>query len=176
MTGRTRVKICGITRPEDAVVAVQAGADALGFVFVAQSPRAISVADARRIASRLPAFVMPIGLFLDASAASVHQAIDDWPELVPQFHGRETPADCERFGRRYLKALGLGTSPATNPATSPGTESSSDSNVGGPGLPDQATLAAYANATGFLYDSHAPGELGGTGVAFDWNALAGRQS
>lgn len=151
MNTRTRVKICGITRLEDALEAARAGADAIGFVFVPESARAIEPEAARAIAARLPAFVTPVGLFLDASADDVQRAIEGWPELVPQFHGTESAAECERHHRRYLKALGLGE---------------------GGQLPTEDVLAAYAGSQGFLFDSHAPGALGGTGVAFDWSALA----
>jgi len=153
MTVRTRVKICGITRREDAVAAVRAGADAVGFVFVAGSPRAIDVTSARRIAAVLPAFVTPVGLFLDAPDDEVRAAIGDWPELVPQFHGNESAADCERHGRRYLKAIGVGEAGM---------------------LPEEGALAPFTGAGGFLFDSHAPGEQGGTGRTFDWSALAAR--
>ena len=149
MAARTRTKICGITRLEDALAAAEAGADAVGFVFVPASRRAVGVADARRIAARLPAFVMPVGLFLDAPADEVARALDAVPGLVPQFHGTEPAADCERHGRPYLKALGLG--------------------GGGEGANEAP--AAYAGAAGFLLDSHAPGALGGTGIALDWAGL-----
>lgn len=156
---RTRVKICGITRMEDALAAVRSGADALGFVFVPASPRALQVDAARRISARLPAFVTRVGLFLDAPPDDVARALDAMPDLVPQFHGTETAADCERHGRPYLKALALGGGAAGAGAP--------DTVAGGfAGAP-----AAYESATGFLVDSHAPGALGGTGVALDWTAL-----
>lgn len=156
MNGRTRVKICGITRLEDAMQAARLGADAIGFVFVPASRRAITVEAASRIASALPAFVTSVGLFLDADADDVSAAIDAIPALVPQFHGRESAADCERFGRRYLKAFGLG---------------GADGVVGEQGMPDAGTIASYRRSAGFLFDSHAPGQLGGTGVSFDWRSL-----
>jgi len=155
MAARTRVKICGITRRDDALAAARAGADAIGFVFVARSARAIEPEAAHRIAAELPPFVTPVGLFMDPDEALVRRTIEAWPELVPQFHGKESAADCERFGRRYLKALGVG---------STGT------------LPGNEVLDAFAGACGFLFDSHAPGELGGTGKTFDWSALAARGS
>lgn len=146
---RTRVKICGITRLEDARLAVSLGVDALGFVFVPASARHVTVEAARDIARRLPPFVARVGLFLDASRETVERALDAVPELVPQFHGRETATECDAFGRGYLKALG----------------------VAG-GLPAAADLAAYRRAEGFLLDSNVPGELGGTGHTFDWTRLS----
>ena len=147
---RTRVKICGITRLEDARLAVSLGADALGFVFVPASSRHVSVAAARDIARRLPPFVTRVGLFLDAPRETVERALEAIPGLVPQFHGRETAAECDAFGCGYLKALGVAEA-----------------------LPTADELAAYKRAEGFLLDSNAPGELGGTGHAFDWTRLAG---
>ena len=85
MNQRTRVKICGITRLEDALEAARAGADAVGFVFVPDSARAIDPEHARAIAARLPAFVTPVGLFLNALPERVQRTIEGWPELVPQF-------------------------------------------------------------------------------------------
>ena len=150
MAARTRTKICGITRLEDALAAAEAGADAVGFVFVPASRRAVEVGTAARIAARLPAFVARVGLFLDAPADAVARALDAVPGLVPQFHGTERAADCERHARPYLKALALGA---------------------GGGDRANEPPAAYRGAAGFLLDSHAPGALGGTGVALDWSAL-----
>ena len=146
---RTRVKICGITRREDARRAVALGADALGFVFVAASARCVSLETARRMVRELPPFVTPVGLFLDAETEEVEAALEAMPDLVPQFHGRESASWCEAFGRPYLKALGVAE-----------------------GLPTRRALEAYEGARGFLLDSHAPGALGGTGHAFDWRRLA----
>jgi len=145
---RTRVKICGMTRPGDARAAASLGADALGFVFVPASARHVDVDTARRIAEDLPPFVVRVGLFLDAPRADVVAALAAMPDLVPQFHGRETPEYCESFGRGYLKAIGVAD-----------------------GLPARGALDAFERATGFLLDSNAPGELGGTGHAFDWSTL-----
>jgi len=145
---RTRVKICGITRSADAALAVELGADAIGFVFVSASKRYIEVAAAAEIAKELPAFVTRVGLFLDDDSSVVKSALAAMPELLPQFHGKETPRYCEQFGRSYLKAIGVAD-----------------------GMPASAELTAYTHACGFLYDSHAPGELGGTGHAFDWQQL-----
>ncbi len=150
MSARTRVKICGITRVEDALEAARLGADALGFVFVPASGRAVDIDAARRICAALPAFVTRVGLFLNAAPETVARTLDALPDLVPQFHGTESAAECEAYGLPYLKALPLGGEART---------------IG------MDPAAAYRSATGFLVDSHAPGALGGTGVALDWSAL-----
>ncbi len=150
MASRTRIKICGFTRLSDALYAAEAGADALGFVFVSASKRNIEIDEAASICAQVPAFVTKVGLFLDNPAADVHQALQSIPDLVPQFHGNESPDYCQSFARPYIKAVG-----ATQET-----------------MPDAATLAAYKSAVGFLYDSHSPGTLGGTGKTFDWSALA----
>ena len=155
MTARTRTKICGITRLEDALAAAEAGVDALGFNFVPASSRFVALEVARRIVARLPAFVVPVGLFLDADDDVVARALAEMPTLVPQFHGTESAARCERHGVPYLKALALGAT------------------VGGAAEAANEPPSAYVGATGFLLDSHAPGALGGTGVALDWTALDG---
>lgn len=150
MSSRTRIKICGFTRLSDALYAAEAGADALGFVFVSASKRYIEIDAAASICAKVPAFVTKVGLFLDNPAADVHQALQLIPDLVPQFHGNENPDYCESFARPYIKAVAV-------------TQES---------MPNAATLAAYKSAIGFLYDSHSPGTLGGTGKTFDWSALA----
>lgn len=125
------------------------GVDAVGFVFVEKSKRLVSIADATDIAIQLGPFVQRVGLFLDAPAALVEQALATIPGLMPQFHGRETPEYCDAFGRPYLKAIG----------------------VGGDAIPGASELEAFRSCQGFLFDSNAPGELGGTGHTFDWNKL-----
>ncbi len=150
MARRTRVKICGITRVEDALRADELGVDALGFVFVPKSKRYIDVQSAKAIACQVSPFVTRVGLFLDAEAAVVHEALAAIPELVPQFHGRESSDYCEQFERPYLKAIGMAG-----------------------GLPTEQELARFENCGGFLFDSNAPGELGGTGHTFDWQSLVG---
>jgi len=152
MQARTRIKICGITRLEDALFAANAGADALGFVFVEASKRYITAMDAAAISAQLPAFVTRVGLFLDTPESDVEAALQQMPELVPQFHGNESAAYCESFNRPYIKAVGAAASAVGQ-------------------LPDAATLASFKRAVGFLYDSHVPGALGGTGKTFDWTQL-----
>jgi phosphoribosylanthranilate isomerase len=145
---RTRVKICGITRPEDALAAAAAGADAIGLVFHARSPRHVHIERAAAISAALPAFVTAVALFKDAEAATVSQVLAKVGIDLLQFHGNE-PADfCRGFDRPYIKALGM------------------------LGDHDVLALAApYHDARGILLDAHAPGEDGGTGRRFDWNMI-----
>ncbi|MEE9319353.1 MAG: phosphoribosylanthranilate isomerase [Granulosicoccus sp.] len=157
---RTRVKICGITRLEDAISAARLGADALGFVFVPASRRNIAPDKARCIVEQLPPFVEVVGLFLDAKPEAIEAALEAVPSLLPQFHGRESATDCERWERPYLKAIGLGQK-STVERLSEEAELRS--------IAEQ--LAAHRKACGFLFDSNAPGQLGGTGHVFDWQKL-----
>ncbi len=146
-TSRTRVKICGITRLADVEVAVAAGADALGFVFVAASRRSIRLEAARDLVARVPAFVQTVALFADPTVDWVEAVIDQvGPDLL-QFHGSETGRFCRQFGRPYVKAV------------------SAD-------LDDEArrrVMQDHHTARGFLIDSHAASGLGGTGHTFDWS-------
>lgn len=148
MTQKTRVKICGITRTEDALLSESCGADALGFVFVKASKRFIEPEVAKTISDEIAPFIIRVGLFLDASVSEIEHAFKIMPGLLPQFHGRETAEECDRFGVPYLKAIGLGA-----------------------GMPSPEELAAYKNASAFLFDSNEPGQLGGTGHVFDWQKL-----
>lgn len=143
---QTRIKICGITNEGDALAAVAAGADAIGLVFYPPSPRAVSVSEAVRILSVLPPFVSSVGLFLDPEAAAVEEVLEAVPLSMLQFHGRETAAFCHGFKRPYLKALGLAGNQPLN-------------------------ADDYRDAAALLFDSHAPGEAGGTGKTFDWQRL-----
>lgn len=152
MKRKTRIKICGITRPEDALLAESLGVDSLGFVFVRKSARFIEPAAAAEILAVLPPFVTPVGLFLDAPPSEIDEAFKAIPSLIPQFHGREPPDDCERWGRGYLKAIGLGG------------EAAEASQV-------RRQIDAHEKALAFLFDSNEPGALGGTGHVFDWQQL-----
>ncbi len=145
---RTRVKICGITRVEDALAAARAGADAIGLVFHAPSPRAVQPATAREIALRVPAFVSVVGLFVDAPAESVREVLGQVPLDLLQFHGREPPDYCRSFGRRYIKAVAVG--PETDP---------------------RQAARIYADAAALLLDNARPGVPGGTGETFDWGRI-----
>ena len=101
---QTRIKICGITRDQDLRDAVQAGADAIGFVQYAPSPRSISLERLQALAEQLPAFVTPVLLYVNAQPQDIEAGLRCVPHAVLQFHGDETPADCAQWGRPYLKA------------------------------------------------------------------------
>ena len=105
MIARTRVKICGITRPEDGLEAARLGADAIGLVFYPGSSRYVDSATAERIIQALPPFVTPVGLFLDAEALMVEQTIRQLPLGMLQFHGKEEPDYCESFRLPFIKAV-----------------------------------------------------------------------
>ena len=104
VTERTRIKICGVSKPADVEAAVEAGADAIGLVFYPPSPRAVSVAQAGELVALLPPFVTPVGLFVNASDDAIDAVLDRVPEMLLQFHGDEDAAECERHLHPYLKA------------------------------------------------------------------------
>lgn len=151
---RTRIKICGITRPDDARAAAAAGADAVGMVFYPGSPRALDLESANEVAAALPPFVSRVALFLDPSAADVQAAIDAVRPALLQFHGNETPAFCGRFGVPYMKAVPMGDAEA-DPA---------------------AYAARFADARALLLDSHRAGRMGGRGEVFAWEPRGGEQT
>lgn len=141
-----RVKICGITRLEDARAAAQAGADAIGLVFVEGTPRQVDIDQARRIAMSVPPFVTRVGLFMDADAEAVERVLEWVPLDLLQFHGRETQRYCRRFGRPWMKALAMGGDEPDDPAD-------------------------FDEADALLLDAHAPGQAGGSGETFDWSRV-----
>jgi phosphoribosylanthranilate isomerase len=143
-----RVKICGITRREDLRSACDAGADALGFVFYAKSPRHLSVEQAGSLVATLPPFVTSVGLFVDAEPDFVRQVLKHVPLDLLQFHGDESPDDCRRFGRPYLKAVRVR-----------------------PGIDLLEYAAGYSDALGLLLDAYVPDMPGGTGERFDWSLI-----
>jgi phosphoribosylanthranilate isomerase len=141
----TAVKICGITRVEDALVAAHAGAHAVGLIFYAGSSRLVSHDTARRVVRALPAFVTPVALFVDAEAAAVERVIGEVGPQLLQFHGDETPDFCESFGVPYIKAAKVR-----------------------PGVDLLQYARRYPNAKGLLLDAFMNGSQGGTGSTFDW--------
>ncbi len=142
---RTRVKVCGITRVEDIGSCVDHGVDALGFVFVEASPRCITIEQAQALLSHVPPFVQTVGLFLDQPQAFIETVLSQVPLNLLQFHGDESPEQCEQFGQDYIKAVPMA------------------------GEVDPLGYASrYHHAKGFLLDSHAAGQQGGSGHAFDW--------
>ena len=143
---RTRVKLCGLTRPEDVDAAVTAGADALGFVLWPGSRRAVDEARLAALAERVPAFVTRVGLFVDQDPALIARCARHLDLL--QFHGEESPAACDAFRRPWIKALRMRD-----------------------GLDLHAAAAAYRGARALLLDAYRPGVPGGTGETFDWSRI-----
>jgi phosphoribosylanthranilate isomerase len=144
---RTRIKICGLTRDADVQVAVEAGADAIGFVLYEKSPRSVSVQRAAELARRLPPFVVPVGLFVNAEAGFIARAVASIPGLLLQFHGDESPTACRGAGRPYLRATRVA-----------------------PGLDLLDFARQYADAQGLLLDAPVEG-YGGGGKVFDWSLI-----
>ena len=147
MNLRTRIKICGLTREADVDAAVDAGADAVGFVFYPPSSRHVGIARAQALARRLPPFVTPVGLFVNADPQVVLVACAAIPQLLLQFHGDETPADCERFGRPFVRAARMA-----------------------PGFDLLDFVARFGRAQAILLDAFVDG-YGGGGKVFDWSAI-----
>ncbi|MCB4811560.1 phosphoribosylanthranilate isomerase [Methylovorus menthalis] len=145
---RTRVKICGITRAKDAIAAVQQGADAIGLVFVEASPRHVSIAQAKDAIRSLPPFVTVVGLFVNADPAYVEQVLNEVRLDILQFHGDESPEECQRYARPYMKAIRV--RPDTNLL--------------------QYALDYY-HARALLLDAYVDGVAGGTGQRFDWTLI-----
>ncbi len=147
---RTRIKICGITRPEDARAAVQLGADALGLVFYAPSPRCVSVEQAWEIARVVPPFVTLIGLFVNETKLAVRRVMEAVPIQLLQFHGEEEESFCRSFHAPYIKAARVR-----------------------PGLDLLKYAQSYPTAQGLLLDAFVEGH-GGGGKTFDWSLIPPR--
>lgn len=145
---RTRVKICGITRVEDALEAVKQGADAIGFVFYPNSPRNISPERATEIISKIPAFVSVVGLFVDADPVFVEHVLSITHLDLLQFHGDESPAGCRQYSHPYIKAIRV----------------ESDTNL-------VQYAVDFSDAKALLLDAFAEGVPGGTGLVFDWSLI-----
>jgi phosphoribosylanthranilate isomerase len=143
----TRIKICGLTREADVDAAVTAGADALGFVLYPRSARAVTAERAGELARRLPPFVTPVLLFVNATDEDIARGLAAVPQALLQFHGDETPADCDRVGRPYLRAARMA-----------------------PGFDLLNFASLYPRASGLLLDAHVDG-YGGGGKAFDWSLI-----
>jgi phosphoribosylanthranilate isomerase len=141
----TRIKICGITRVEDALAAAHSGANAIGLVFYERSPRHVSIAQARQLAEALPPFVSAVGLFVNTEAAFVHAVLASVPLDILQFHGDEPAEFCAQFAKPYLKAIRVKA-----------------------GVDLLQCASDFRSAKGLLLDAHVEGIAGGTGATFDW--------
>lgn len=144
----TRVKICGITRVEDALCAAQQGVDAIGLVFYSPSPRAVGIQQAADIVAQLPPFVTTVGLFVNADVAFVQDVIMRVSLDLLQFHGDESAEYCEQFNKPYMKAIRMRDD-----------------------LSLESSVLHYENAKALLLDSYQPGIPGGTGTTFDWGRI-----
>lgn len=144
---RTRIKICGLTRPEDVDAAVDAGADAIGLVFYPPSPRYVDPAQAAALAARVPPFVQVVGLFVNAEEGFVRQVLDRVPLHTLQFHGDEAPQDCARYGRPWLRAARVR-----------------------PGFDLLEFASLHHAASGILLDAFSEA-YGGSGHRFDWSLI-----
>jgi phosphoribosylanthranilate isomerase len=144
----TRIKCCGMTQVEDALLAARLGADAIGLVFTARSRRQVTLAQARAIVAALPPFVATVALFMDDDAVLVRRVLAEVQPTLLQFHGDESDAWCAQFGHPFLKAIAMGEGAAA-----------------------LAGLHDYPHAAGLLLDGHAAGEPGGSGRIFDWSLL-----
>jgi len=145
---RTRIKICGITRPEDGLAVAEAGGDAIGLVFYGPSPRNVTIEQAQAVVAVLPPFVTVVGLFVNALDDEIREVLDAVPLGLLQFHGDEPAGLCGGYGLPYIKALRMA-----------------------PGLDVVATAGLYRDAQGILLDTYQPGVAGGTGEVFDWQAV-----
>lgn len=143
-----RVKICGITNLDDALMACRHGADALGFVFYEKSPRYVTPEVANSIISQLPPFVTPVALFVDAEASLIDSVIQGGSRWVIQFHGSESESECLSYQRPYMKALRV---------------RQGDDVV--------ALVNQYPSASAMLLDAYKAGVPGGTGEVFDWSLI-----
>ena len=147
MQQRTRIKICGLTRPQDVDAAVDAGVDAIGLVFYRASPRYVNLEAAQRLVSRLPPFVTAVGLFVNAKDEGVDLVLREFPQILLQFHGDETANECRRYARPYLRAVRMSA---------------------GVDLLDLSTH--YYDAQALLLDAHVEA-YGGSGKVFDWSLI-----
>lgn len=145
---KVRIKICGLTRDEDVHNAVVEGADALGFVLYAPSPRAVSAEQAALLIKKVPAFVTTVALFVDESAEEVRRALSICPFDLLQFHGDESPEFCRQFNRPYMKAIRVRSADDIHSA-----------------------VQQYPDAKALLLDAYVENLPGGTGQAFDWRLI-----
>ena len=145
---RTRVKICGITRKQDALDVVRLGADAIGLVFYPPSPRAVTAEQAAEIVRQLPPFITVVGLFVNASRGEIAAVLEQVRIDQLQFHGDESPEACAGHGRPWIKAVRMRE-----------------------GIDLHEVKRCYADASALLLDAYQPGKPGGTGAVFDWEDI-----
>lgn len=150
---RVRVKICGITRVDDALQAVAHGADAIGLVFYGPSPRNVALAQAKLISEALPAFVTVVGLFVNAEPAFVREVLANVHLDLLQFHGDESPVDCAQYQLPFIKAIRV--KPDTNLVQ---------------------CAKDFSGAKALLLDTYTEGVAGGTGHVFDWALIPAQLS
>ena len=145
---RTRVKICGITRVEDAINSVNAGADAIGLVFYAPSPRVVTIAQAQQIVAALPPFISVVGLFVNAKQTEIESVLSRVRLDILQYHGDESASDCQQINLPYYKAIRV----------------KADTNL-------LQYEAEFKSAKALLLDTYSEAAVGGTGQVFDWNLI-----
>jgi len=145
---RTRVKICGISNTEDALAAVNAGADAIGLVFYAPSPRCVTIAQAQQIVAAIPPFVSVVGLFVNAPIAEIESVLAQVGIDIVQFHGDEAPSECEQIKLPYYKAIRV----------------KADTNL-------LQCAVEFKHAKALLLDTYTEAAFGGTGLVFDWGLI-----
>jgi phosphoribosylanthranilate isomerase len=145
---RTRAKICGITRPQDAHAAIKYGADAIGMVFYDPSPRAVTIEQANEVVASLSPFVTVVGLFVNEERDRIAEILSEVRIDLLQFHGDETPEQCAGHGRPYIKAIRMRE-----------------------GVDLKAELNRYSQSEGLLLDTYRKGIPGGTGDSFDWDLV-----
>jgi phosphoribosylanthranilate isomerase len=145
---RTRIKICGFTRAEDAVFASHLGVDAIGLVFYPPSPRNVQLAQAREIVQALPAFISIVALFVDEHESRIREVLEAVPIDIIQFHGDENPEACRIYNKPYIKALRM----------------QQDIDIAN-------CASTYHDAAGLLLDAYHPNTKGGTGDQFDWTMI-----
>ncbi len=145
---RTRIKVCGFTRSDDALKAASMGVDAIGLVFYAPSPRAVNIQQAQNIVRALPPFVSVVGLFVNASDSEIKNILDNVHLDVLQFHGDESVQSCELYKMPYIKAIRMRE-----------------------GVDLEVETNAYPSAQALLLDAYQKGVPGGTGNTFEWAAI-----
>lgn len=145
---RVRVKVCGITQAQDASLAIDNGADAIGLVFYEPSPRSVSIEQAKAVCAELPPFVSVVALFVNADPAYIQEVCAEVPVTLLQFHGDEDESQCSCYGIPYIKALRIRSASDVSEAEE-----------------------KYSSASGILVDTYKAGVQGGTGETFDWGLL-----